>query len=649
MRRQDDDEDRPPPAILNRRMTEAEINERGDLILELTEEEAKHESYEARRARKEREYEELHRSAAQAVATLSAVATPDDDYDEDRKESYKQQVAKKHALDESFSDEEDDHVAAILALTGNSVSSDDVSGKFAAGSPDSFHVPARNRARHMAAFIPPPVATRSRTESNMTRLHSTWRVRKVDPLRDTSQSETIGISVPGAYQVSAMEATVVANQTDNSLTHDEPVDEIYLNDEEENTGVEPPLRRQVPARTKSKLPRRRFWFILAGILVLLIAVGAGVGVSLSTNTSAAQPTPSPTSTLQAGTQSQGPAVAACGVNEIYSECQMGGPNFSSDIPDCALSHYEVARASISNIDPSVTAIANSSCVPENLGLLALAVNEEDDKVVYVLNVLYFASNGSEWYDRTNWLSKEPVCSWHGIVCNSDNVVVSIDLTKNNLSGSLPSAIGLLDTLVGLSLESNSLTSTIPTDLGTLPKLTSLSLKDNPFDFGPIPSEIFGLRRLMKMDLSATHLMGTLPMNISDLTSLTSIVLEKNQFSGTIPSEIFSITSLIEFNVASNSLNGTIPSEMGSLPIIESILIHHNDLTGRMPTELGRLSSLFALTFSDNNLSGFIPQRVCNLSLTVFGGISCPSIVRSSFYGGLQCPNTQCCIACPISA
>jgi hypothetical protein len=71
------------------------------------------------------------------VAALSAVATSNGD-DGDEKESYKQQVARKHGDCESFSDEEGDHVAAILALTGDSVSVDDASGKFATGSSDDF-------------------------------------------------------------------------------------------------------------------------------------------------------------------------------------------------------------------------------------------------------------------------------------------------------------------------------------------------------------------------------------------------------------------------------------------------------------------------------------------------------------------------------
>jgi hypothetical protein len=58
----------------------------------------------------------------------------------------------------------------------------------------------------------------------MTRLQSTWRIRKPDQLRASGQSGTIGLSAPGAYQVSAMEAAVVETQTDNSLTLDQPTD-----------------------------------------------------------------------------------------------------------------------------------------------------------------------------------------------------------------------------------------------------------------------------------------------------------------------------------------------------------------------------------------------------------------------------------------
>jgi len=385
------------------------------------------------------------------------------------------------------------------------------------------------------------------------------------------------------------------------------------------------------AISTSKDIKRRHWYMLVGVLVVVIGVGAGVGVAVSSSDDGdsedkLSPVDSPT---------EAPTIPACSMQSIYSQCQDRESFFlPSDIPDCAAEQYDSVRESLTTemYSSLLADMEKTSCAPENLALLTLAANEEESTVKYILNVFYFSTNGHEWDVNTGWLSTEPECTWRGIQCSSDGVIVWLELRNNNLSGSLPTMIGHLDTLERLSLGFNNLISTIPTELGNLEKLEFLDLSDNPFDDGPIPTHIFSLSEIRHIFLHSTHRSGTLPIGLAVLSQLRTIDLESNDFSGTIPSALFSLPSLEELSLFYNDLTGTIPTEMGSLSVIVHIDLRHNKLSGAMPTELGLLTTLTTLFFSYNNLSGFIPQEVCDLSLDSLVNPDCSS------FGRLECPS-----------
>src|SRR5687768_6666720 len=103
--------------------------------------------------------------------------------------------------------------------------------------------------------------------------------------------------------------------------------------------------------------------------------------------------------------------------------------------------------------------------------------------------LFNSTNGVNWTIKTNWLAG-PVGKWFGVVISS-NQVVEIDLSQNNLSGSIPSSLGSLAKLRLLDLEYNDLTGSIPASLGNLADLQYLSLIINHLS-GPVPSELGNL-------------------------------------------------------------------------------------------------------------------------------------------------------------
>jgi LRR receptor-like serine/threonine-protein kinase FLS2 len=89
---------------------------------------------------------------------------------------------------------------------------------------------------------------------------------------------------------------------------------------------------------------------------------------------------------------------------------------------------------------------------------------------------------------------------------------------NNLSGSLPSTIGLLRNLVKLQLHENALTSTIP-------------------------NELFSDTALEELRLDRNMLEGTVPTLLGDLVNLVDLRIGENLFTGTLPAEIARLSNL----------------------------------------------------------------------------------------------------------
>nr|XP_023881023.1 receptor-like protein EIX2 isoform X1 [Quercus suber]XP_023881024.1 receptor-like protein EIX2 isoform X2 [Quercus suber] len=88
-------------------------------------------------------------------------------------------------------------------------------------------------------------------------------------------------------------------------------------------------------------------------------------------------------------------------------------------------------------------------------------------------------------------------------------VKMIDLSSNNLSGSIPSEILVLSELCFLNLSRNQLIGKIPEKIGIMKKLESI-------------------------DLSQNHLSGEIPLSLSSLTFLSHLNLSYNNLSGKIP-------------------------------------------------------------------------------------------------------------------
>jgi Leucine-rich repeat (LRR) protein len=213
-----------------------------------------------------------------------------------------------------------------------------------------------------------------------------------------------------------------------------------------------------------------------------------------------------------------------------------------------------------------------------------------------------------------------VCDWYGVICDNGPNVSELNLSDNELTGTIPSGLGVLSQLTIFDLSDNELTGAIPSDLGDLSALTDLYLSQNELS-GSIPSVLGGLAELRALDLSDNQLSGTIPSVLGDLSELTDLDLSQNELSGSIPSDLGDLSALMYLYLYANQLSGSIPSSLGNLTqLVELDLSQNltsfdppeNGLSGTIPDELGNLTLLTRLDLSTNQLKSEIPTALGNL-------------------------------------
>jgi len=251
--------------------------------------------------------------------------------------------------------------------------------------------------------------------------------------------------------------------------------------------------------------------------------------------------------------------------------------------------------------------------------------------------LYYATDGDNWKDNTNWCSDKPVGDWNGIQTNREGWVISISLSNNNLNGTIPASIGNLTKLERLAVTYNNLTGHIPESIGklinlkylllsvnnlsgtldiitnNLVNLKSLWLGENNFK-GKIPENIVNLSNLQTLELSKCNLSGMIPSGIGELTKLSSLKLGDNNLTGTIPESITNLNSLKTLMLHRNYLSGEIPNGISALTEIEEMWLQGNGLSGTIPEEMVSLNNLKKLYLFHNKLSGKIPDSFYDWSL-----------------------------------
>ena len=237
-------------------------------------------------------------------------------------------------------------------------------------------------------------------------------------------------------------------------------------------------------------------------------------------------------------------------------------------------------------------------------VVTVPVNADRDALI----ALYEATDGPNWNERENWVSRRPLRLWKGVRVNAAGRVTELRLLGNGLTGSIPPELGWLTELTDLTLSGNNLRGAIPPELGRLRALKQLVLRNNSFT-GPIPEQLGNLAALTELDLAGNALTGAIPKAFGALRDLIFLELSRNNLTGPLPPELGNLARLRHLWLERNALTGPLPPELGRLGDLQSLWAYDNDLTGSIPPELGRMSSLRDLWLRNNNLTGSIPSEL----------------------------------------
>lgn len=278
---------------------------------------------------------------------------------------------------------------------------------------------------------------------------------------------------------------------------------------------------------------------------------------------------------------------------------------------------------------------------------------------FSMAVLYYATNGPEWFDQLKFLTPNTsVCEWHndfvpegslvgdqdtdsvawsgvsecGDDTETEGRITRLSFVDNSLNGILPLELSFVTSLRHLDFARNDLMGTISAEIGTkLKELEFLQLNYN-YLTGTIPESFSGLLQLRHVGMIYNLLSGTVPAGLPMLDRLESIyltsntlegtipefqkrsgieeiVLSGNLFTGTIPESIFENERMIYLALNENDLAGSISTKIGLLRRLEDIWLNNNKLTGSIPSQIGESQKLLDVRFSHNRLTGSLPTQL----------------------------------------
>ena len=248
----------------------------------------------------------------------------------------------------------------------------------------------------------------------------------------------------------------------------------------------------------------------------------------------------------------------------------------------------------------------------NIAIDTIVVKQSTKKYRYraILLKLYTSTGGDHWTNNTNWNSDKPFREWYGIETYG-NDIIKLDLSHNNLKGTIPPEISGLTELTSLQLWSNELGGNIPPELASLTKLEELLLSNNSFT-GSFPDAMYSMSAMKYLVLSYLSVNFDLKKAVDGLPSLRHLYLDYVSLNTVIPPEISKLSDMIRLSMRSCGLYGPIPQELYTLKNLESLALDNNEINGQLSSNVANLKKLTNLSLANNVMSGRVPVQICAL-------------------------------------
>ncbi|KAJ9129912.1 hypothetical protein P3X46_035212 [Hevea brasiliensis] len=180
------------------------------------------------------------------------------------------------------------------------------------------------------------------------------------------------------------------------------------------------------------------------------------------------------------------------------------------------------------------------------------------------------------------------------------------LGQNPLIGNIPLRLSECRRLSKLYIYQTNISGIIPNELfNSLPSLTFLDLSYNNLN-GSLPSEFTTLKNLVTFDVSNNMISGNIPSSLSSCTSLVSLRMEGNFFQGTVPS-LMSLRGLEDLDLSRNNLSGPIPRYLENFMFLRNLNLSFNNFEGEVPKN-GVFKNASEISLAGNHLlCGGIPE------------------------------------------
>nr|XP_043621506.1 leucine-rich repeat receptor protein kinase HPCA1-like [Erigeron canadensis] len=204
--------------------------------------------------------------------------------------------------------------------------------------------------------------------------------------------------------------------------------------------------------------------------------------------------------------------------------------------------------------------------------------------------------------------------------------------RNMLTGSIPERLFNSNmTLIHLLFENNQLSGPIPSTLGLVKSLEVVRLDRNSLT-GNVPPSINNLTGVFEMFLSNNQLTGRVP-NLSGLSVLNYLDLSNNTFDPSpVPSWFSTLQSLTTLKMSSTSLEGQLPAALFSIPQLQNVDISNNALNGTLNIGTTPSNQLQQVNLQNNQIADFTQRSQTNgIEIILVGNPICTeSGVTDSF-------------------
>jgi Leucine-rich repeat (LRR) protein len=228
----------------------------------------------------------------------------------------------------------------------------------------------------------------------------------------------------------------------------------------------------------------------------------------------------------------------------------------------------------------------------------------------ILEAFYHATNGKSWKRASNWLTNLSICEWQGVHCHGElEDVIELDLSGNNLTGTIPDVIAELPFLTTLAVMQNELTGIIPESIFRLPNLQALFLSSNNLN-GTISPAVSCATQLEQISLYGNLISGELPPELGKLPRLRRLEMKRNRLQGSF--SLLPSPSIQKIDLSSNFLSGQLP-DLSVFTALTALDLSKNRLRGSFPL---LPSSIQEINLSTNGLSGQLPDLSDHTALTI---------------------------------